>query len=108
VSFAEFEAQIETLARQIAEDSVDPARLALARIASEAELELSRPSRARASENGKMIARSLIFGALESPSHYSVADCRVRMAEGTRRSKPVRPVLVDPSSTLPKDDSFAA
>jgi hypothetical protein len=39
---AYFEVQIETLSRQIAEDSVDPASLALARIASEAELEFSR------------------------------------------------------------------
>jgi hypothetical protein len=44
---ADFEAQIETLARQIAEDSVDPARLALARIASEAELELSQVRQVR-------------------------------------------------------------
>ena len=61
---ADFEAQIETLARQIAEDSVDPARLALAGIASEAELELSQ---VRASEKGKMIERSLIFGAPKAP-----------------------------------------
>jgi hypothetical protein len=47
VSSADFEAQIETLARQIAEDSVDPARLALARIASEAELELSQVRQVR-------------------------------------------------------------
>jgi hypothetical protein len=40
-------AQIETLARQIAEDSVDPARLALARIASEAGLELSQVRQVR-------------------------------------------------------------
>jgi hypothetical protein len=46
VSSADLEAHIETLARQIAEDSVDPARLVLARVASEAELELSRSSRA--------------------------------------------------------------
>jgi hypothetical protein len=40
-------AQIETSARQIAEDSVDPARLALARIASEAGLELSQVRQVR-------------------------------------------------------------
>jgi hypothetical protein len=70
---ADFEAQIETLARQIAEDSVDPARLALARIASEAELELSQSSR----------ARSLIFGALESPSHFrsDLEEIRWQIAE---------------------------
>jgi hypothetical protein len=59
-----------------------------------------------------MIERSFIFGALESPSHFrlgnSAAACRVRMAEDTRRSKPVLPILVDLSATLPKDDSFTA
>jgi hypothetical protein len=44
---ADFEAQIETLARQVAEDSVDSARLALARIASEAGLELSQVRQVR-------------------------------------------------------------
>ena len=47
MSTADFEAPIETLARQIAEDSVDPARLALAGIASEAELELSQVRQVR-------------------------------------------------------------
>jgi hypothetical protein len=77
---ADFEAQIETLARQIAEDSVDPAKLALARIASEAELELSQ---VRASEKAKMIERSLIFGALESPSHFrsDLEEIRWQLAE---------------------------
>jgi hypothetical protein len=77
---ADFEAQIETLARQIAEDSIDPARLALAGTASEAELELSQ---VRASEKGKMIERSLIFGALESPSHSrsDLEEIRWQLAE---------------------------
>jgi hypothetical protein len=44
---ADFEAPIETLARQIAEDSVDPARLALAGIASEAKVELSKVGQVR-------------------------------------------------------------
>jgi hypothetical protein len=107
VSLADFEKQVEDLARQISEGSDDPATLALARIAAEAELELSRIRQVRKA----IIERSMIFGGFESPSYFrsDIEEIQWHVAElewpeGSRPSKPLLPVMVDPSATLPEGE----
>jgi hypothetical protein len=105
VSTADFEKQLEDLARQISAVSDDPATLALARIAAEAELELSRIRQVRKA----MIERCMIFGALESPSSFQSDVEEIHIAElewleGAHPSKPLLPLMVDPSATLPEGE----
>jgi hypothetical protein len=107
LSAADFEKQLEDLARQISGGSDDPATLALARIAAEAELELLRVRQVRKA----MIERFMIFGELESHSYFrsEMEEIQWRMAElewleGSRPSKPLLPVMVDPSATLPEGE----
>jgi hypothetical protein len=104
LSAADFEKQLEDFARQISGGSDAPATLALARTAAEAELELSRVRQVRKA----MIERCMIFGELESHSYFrsDMEEIQWHIAElewleGSRPSKPLLPVMVDPSATLP-------
>jgi len=107
MSAADLEKQLENLARQIGGHSDDPAMLALARTAAEAELELSRVRQVKKA----IIERSMVFGGLESPSYFlsGIEEIQWQIAEfeclqGSRPSKPLLPVIVDPSATLPEEE----
>jgi len=104
ISSADFIKQLEDLARQISGGSDDLPTLALARIAADAELELSRVRQVR----NAIIQRCMIFGGLESPSYFQsdIEEIQWQIAalEGSRPSKPLLPVMVDPSATLPEGE----
>jgi hypothetical protein len=107
ISSADFIKQLEDLARQISGGSDDLATLALARIAADAELELSRVRQVR----NAMMERCVIFGGFESPSSFQsdIEEIQWHIAElewpeGSRPSKPLLPVMVDPSATLPEGE----
>jgi hypothetical protein len=111
VSSADFGEQLENLARQIAGDLDDIATLALARVAAEAQLQLSRVKQVKKS----LIERAMVFGGLDGPSYFrsETAEMRWLLAEinwreGTRRSRPATPVVLNPSAPLREDDSERA
>jgi hypothetical protein len=67
VSSAEFDREVETLARQIAGDTEDRVTLELARDAAEAELELARVRRVKAA----LIDRMAAFGRFDVPNRFA-------------------------------------
>ena len=67
ISSAEFEREVEKLARQVAGSTEDPISLELARDAAEAELELARVRRVKAA----LIDRVAAFGRLDVPKRFA-------------------------------------
>jgi hypothetical protein len=111
ISSADFEEQLERLARQIAGDSDDIATLVLARVAAEAQLQLLRVKQVKKA----LIERATIFGRLDGPRYFrsELAEMRWLLAEiewreGKRRSRPPTPVVLNPSAPLPEDESERA
>jgi hypothetical protein len=108
LSTVDFENDLEILTRQIAGDSDDTATVALARVAAEAQLQLSRVKQVKKA----LIERAMVFGRLDSPSYFrsELAGMRWFLAkiewhEGKRRSTPPTPNVLNPSEPLPEDDS---
>jgi hypothetical protein len=111
ISSADFEDQLEKMARQMAEDSEDTATLTLARVAAEAQLQLSRVKQVKKA----LIERAMVFGRLDSPSYFrsELAEMRWLLAEiewreGKRLFRPPTPVVLNPSAPLPEDESERA
>jgi hypothetical protein len=111
MSSADFEEQLEKLARQIAGDSDDVATLILARVAAEAQLQLSRVKQVKKA----LIERAMVFGRLDSPSYFrsELAEMRWLLAEiewreGKRRFRLPTPVVLNPCAPLPEDESERA
>ena len=67
ISSAEFDREVETLARQIAGDTEDKLKIELARDAAEAELELARVRRVKVA----LIQRVIAFGRFDVPNRFA-------------------------------------
>jgi hypothetical protein len=108
LSTVDFEKDLEVLTCQIARDSDDIATVALARVAAEAQLQLSRVTQVKK----ELIERAMVFGRLDSPSYFrsELAEMRWLLAEiewreGKRRSRPPTPLVLDPTEPLPDDET---
>ena len=104
ISGAEFDSQVETLARQIAGDAEDKIILDLARDAAVAELELARVRRV----NVALIERVASFGRFDVPSRFAspkdeVAWIMLRAVKSTLwKGRPK--FAVDPLPALPSEE----
>ena len=85
--------------------------LILARVAAEAQLQLSRVKQVKKA----LIERAMVFGRLDSPSYFrsELAEMRWLLAEiewreGKRLFRLPTPVVLNPSAPLPEDESERA
>jgi hypothetical protein len=93
ISTANFEKQLDMLARQIAGDTDDETTLALARVAAEAQLDLAPIEQLKQA----VIACVMAYGDPETSPF-----CRPEMEQRSRgHSKPPWPDAIDPLTTMP-------
>jgi hypothetical protein len=104
---ADFEQQLETLARHFAGDTDDITRLGWARLAAEAELELQLIRRLKAT----MIERVIAYGDLDGPKIFRSDTEQLRWIKanihGLAGRGPLQsrwPETIDPSATMPKEE----
>jgi hypothetical protein len=102
-----FEDQIEIMARQIAGDQASPTKLALARVAAEAEFELQRIRQLEVA----MHEHVMQYGSLDPPRLFRSAHEELRWmttnVEWLAGRSPLKrpwPDLVDPSASMPTEE----
>jgi hypothetical protein len=99
-----FQHEVERLAHQIAGDAADKVTLDLARVAAEAELDLTRVRLVKVA----LIERMSSFGSFSPPKYFrsSSDECRWLIAmhkwqDGSRTVRPRAPKASDPLATMP-------